>query len=189
MQPVQAPQAPASPRKKNAKRSAKSSANRDPAGIDPALRHQMIATAAYYRAERCGFDNRETERNWYAAEHEVERMLQDAADDQDIVRLEALLSEWDARFEELQARVAKAAAKSRAAYRKQLQAIADKRGLLTDRLEQLRQHGGALWGDFRRAVEQGWEEIRQETEHLAARLLDEKEAAPAAKKKEKAAKK
>lgn len=189
MQSIQASQAPASPRKKNAKRAAKSSANCDPAGIDPSLRHQMIATAAYYRAERCGFDSRETERNWYAAEHDVERMLQDAAGDQDIVRLEALLSEWDTRFEELQARVAKTATKSRAAYRKQLQAIADKHGLLTDRLEQLRQHGGALWGDFRRAVEQGWEEIRQETEHLAAHLLDEKETTPTAKKKARATQK
>lgn len=44
--------------------------------VDAAERHQMIACAAYYRAERRGFSSEGALSDWLAAENEVDALLQ-----------------------------------------------------------------------------------------------------------------
>ena len=46
-----------------------------PSAIDPALRYQMIETAAYYIAEKHGFDPRKSIEDWAQAEREIDRKL------------------------------------------------------------------------------------------------------------------
>lgn len=163
---------PASPRKKGTRKSAGLPADGSLSTVDSDLRHQMIATAAYYRAERYGFNGNDPDSNWYAAEKEVDQMLRyPAGDDEDIVRLEALLAEWDAQFEELKEKAVKAKAQTRAEYQKQLQLIADKRAAISGKLKDLRQHTGELWTDLKSAIENAWDEIRQETEHFTSRFM------------------
>lgn len=48
---------------------------RGKASVDEATRHQMIACAAYYRAERRGFANGQALQDWLAAEAEIDRLL------------------------------------------------------------------------------------------------------------------
>lgn len=43
--------------------------------ITPEMRHQMIAEAAYLRAERRGFSSGDPVDDWLAAEHEVDTLL------------------------------------------------------------------------------------------------------------------
>ncbi|MET0066210.1 MAG: DUF2934 domain-containing protein [Candidatus Thiodiazotropha sp.] len=43
--------------------------------IDPEMRHQMIATAAYYIAEKHGFDPAGSVDYWQQAEREIDRLL------------------------------------------------------------------------------------------------------------------
>lgn len=45
-------------------------------GMDADERHQMIACAAYYRAERRGFSKEGALADWLEAEHEVDALLQ-----------------------------------------------------------------------------------------------------------------
>ena len=47
--------------------------------ITPQLRHQMIAEAAYIRAEQRGFDAGDPMDDWLQAEREVDRLLNDRA--------------------------------------------------------------------------------------------------------------
>jgi hypothetical protein len=58
-----------------ATRRAKSSAN---AGVSADERHQMIALAAYYRAEQRGFMNGDPRQDWLEAENEVTMRLAQA---------------------------------------------------------------------------------------------------------------
>lgn len=163
---------PASPRKKGTKKSAGLPADGSLSTVDSDLRHQMIATAAYYRAERRGFNGGDTNIDWCEAEKEVDRMLRyPAGDDEDIVRLEALLAEWDAQFEELKEKAVKAKAQTRAEYQKQLQLIADKRTVISGKLKDLRRHTGEVWDDLKSAIENAWDEMRQETEYIASRFM------------------
>lgn len=48
---------------------------RGKASVDEPTRHQMIACAAYYRAERRGFANGQALQDWLAAETEIDRLL------------------------------------------------------------------------------------------------------------------
>ncbi|MEJ2425707.1 MAG: DUF2934 domain-containing protein [Candidatus Thiodiazotropha sp.] len=43
--------------------------------IEPEMRHQMIATAAYYIAERQGFDASKSLEYWQQAEKEIDNLL------------------------------------------------------------------------------------------------------------------
>jgi hypothetical protein len=161
---------PASSRKKEAGRRPEF----DLPAIDPDQRRQMIATAAYYRAERRGFNGGDPNTDWYAAEKEVSQMLHEAAgDDENIVRLEALLTEWDTQFEDLKDRASKAKAQTRAEYHKQLQVVADKRALINEKLKDLRWHTGEVWNDLKNTIEHTWDEMCQETERLTARFKHE----------------
>jgi hypothetical protein len=56
---------------------ARMSAAPDAPVMDPGERHQMIALAAYYRAEQRGFVNGDPLRDWLEAEVEVTRRLRE----------------------------------------------------------------------------------------------------------------
>lgn len=170
--------------KKNARKSAGIQANSSLSAVDPGLRHQMIATTAYYRAERRGFNGGDPSIDWHEAEMEIERTLQGSAEvdeDKDIVRLETLLTEWDVQFRELNDKVVKAKAQTRAEYQKQLQTIADKRVAISDKLKDLRRHTGEAWNDLKSAIENTWDDMRHEIELVASRFMQE--APPVAGKK------
>lgn len=170
---------------KNAKKSADLAANSSASGVNPDLRHQMIATAAYYRAERRGFDGSDPNIDWCKAEIEVDRMLQGSAEGHDdLVRLKALLTEWDAQFEELTSKAARAKTQTRAEYRKQLQAMADKRMAISEKLEDLRRKTGAVWNDLKSAIENAWDELCQETEGSTSRFMQEETSAAVKRKRE-----
>lgn len=49
------------------------------ADISPEIRYQMIAEAAYLRAEQRGFDGGDPLEDWLAAEHEVDLLLAERA--------------------------------------------------------------------------------------------------------------
>jgi hypothetical protein len=62
---------------KKAKKAKRSEPQREsrPNPIDPALRYQMIETAAYYIAEKHGFDPRKSVEDWAQAEQQVDAKL------------------------------------------------------------------------------------------------------------------
>ena len=173
---------PSSPPMKKIRKSAGFMASSNFSSVDPDLRQQMIATAAYYRAEQRGFNGGDPSIDWCEAEMEVDQILQGSVtDDKDMAQLEALLNEWDTQFEKLKKKVAKAKTQTRAEYQKQLQLIADKRTVISDKLKNLRQHTGEVWDDLKSAIENAWDEIRQETEHITSRFMHEETSTTAKK--------
>lgn len=165
---------PSSPPMKKIRKSASFMASSNFSSVEPDLRQQMIATAAYYRAEQRGFNGGDPSIDWCEAEMEVDQILQGSVtDDKDMAQLEALLTEWDTQFEKLKKKVAKAKTQTRAEYQKQLQLIADKRTVISDKLKNLRQHTGEVWDDLKSAIENAWDEMCQETERLASRFKHE----------------
>jgi hypothetical protein len=65
---------------KKAKRSKPQLESR-PNPIDPTLRYQMIETAAYYIAEKHGFDPRQSVEDWAQAEQQIDARLKQEEQD------------------------------------------------------------------------------------------------------------
>lgn len=61
--------------RRGAARAKRPAAPQVPHGITPEQHHHMIAEAAYYRAERRGFQCRCSEQDWFDAAAEIDRIL------------------------------------------------------------------------------------------------------------------
>ena len=129
----------------------------------------MIAVAAYYNAERRGFQGGEQLSDWLQAEAEVERLLgPEPAHDHETSakhrfqeKLEAQLREWDVTLEEMNAKARDAKAEIRAEFESQLEALAGTRALAQQKLQELRLHGELAWEDLKDSAETIWSELRE----------------------------
>lgn len=142
-------------------------------------REEMIAVAAYFRAERRGFAPGEAHDDWLAAAAEIDRQLQ--ADDtaretaakakQKFQRqLAAQLKDWDARLAQWSEQAARAKSKTRGEYEKQLEALTAQRADAEKKLRQLRAHSVDAWEDVKEGAESVWQEMRKTMERVAARF-------------------
>jgi hypothetical protein len=145
-------------------------------GYSPEKRHQMIAVAAYYHAESRGFRGGDELRDWLDAEAEVEHLLElQPGDDPKTSakhrfqqRLESQLSEWDARLDELKAKARDAKAEIRTEFEVQLEALAGKRAVAQEKLQELRRHGEWAWEDLKDGAEKTWGELREAIKRSAS---------------------
>ena len=145
-------------------------------GYSPEKRREMIAVAAYYRAEQRGFRGGEALDDWLEAEAEVEQRLASQPGDDPKARakrrfqhtLEAQLKAWDARLDELKAKARDAKAEIRAEFEVQLEAIAGKRALAQEKLQELRRHGEWAWEDLQDSAENAWSELREAIKRSAS---------------------
>ncbi len=136
-------------------------------------RRQMIATAAYFRAERRGFQGGDPAEDWFAAEVEVDRMLQEGGKEskaQFEQRLEAQLAAWDKVLDELGAAAGKAKASARKELERQIEALAARRGALSEQLQQLRSRTAHAWSDVKEGMEKAWDDMRQAIDNVRARF-------------------
>lgn len=144
------------------------------------MRREMIAAAAYFRAERRAFQGGDAEADWLAAEIEIDTMLQQrlrpAAAPEEPQRkaweqkLEAQLGEWDGKLDEIAAAAAKAKAHARSEIEAQLEALRAKRASLRDQLEALRQRASGAGDDLKQGIEKAWGDMRQALDHIQARF-------------------
>jgi len=145
-------------------------------GYSPETRREMIAVAAYYHAERRGFRGGEELSDWIKAEAEIERLLEPepANDPKTSARhrfqekLETQLREWDARLDELKAKARDATTEIRAEFDVQLEALAGKRAVAQEKLQELRQHGEWAWEDLKDSAEKAWSELREAIKRTAS---------------------
>ena len=141
-------------------------------------RHQTIAVAAYYRAERRGFRGGEELSDWLEAEAEVEPLLEPRLGNESKPsakqgfqqKLEAQLKEWDAKLEELKAKARDAKAEIRAEFEVQLDALAGERAVAQQKLQELCRHGEWAWEDLKDSAEQTWSELREAIKRSASRF-------------------
>lgn len=146
-----------------------------PASVDAAHRHAMVATAAYFRAERRGFVAGAEMQDWLDAESEVDRRLDGAASESDAarafrVKLEAQLDDWDRRLDLLMEKTRQAKAGVRQELEEQLLTLREKRVIAQERLQDLRQRSGGAWEDLKGGAEQAWDDLRTTLDRVAARF-------------------
>lgn len=139
-------------------------------------RREMIAVAAYYRAERRGFRGGEELGDWLEAEAEVEHLLEPqpgndpntSAKHRFQERLEAQLRDWDLRIEELKAKARDAKEEIRAEFEVQLEALAGERALAQEKLQELRRHGEWAWEDLKDGAQETWNDLREAIKRSAS---------------------
>lgn len=143
-------------------------------------RYRMIAEAAYFRAERRGFVGGDPGMDWAEAEAEIDRLLQSpwrpgmgsaaSAKDAFQQRLEAQLTEWDTRLDELKAKAIGAGTELRADYEKQLDTLATKRAALQAKAVELRKRTEDAWEDLKSSTEKSWDDMRDTLNRIASRF-------------------
>jgi hypothetical protein len=145
-------------------------------GYTPEKRRQMIAVAAYYHAERRGFRGGDELSDWLEAEAEVEHLLEaepgndpkTSAKHRFQQKIESQLKECDARLDELKVKARDAKAEIRAEFEVQLEALAGKRALVQEKLQELRRHGEWAWEDLKEGAEKSWSELREAIKRSAS---------------------
>ncbi|HUW36865.1 MAG TPA: DUF2934 domain-containing protein [Rhodocyclaceae bacterium] len=141
-------------------------------------RDQMIAVAAYFRAERRGFLGGDPNADWLEAEAEIDRVLRSVPDIEPggspkqffQEKLEAQIKELDGNIEGLKLKTRALKAKTRAEYEKQIEALADKRDELHERLLELRRRSEGAWEDLKDGAERVLAEMREAVDHIASRF-------------------
>jgi len=146
----------------------------------PAMHREMVAVAAYYRAERRGFARGDPTADWLEAEAEIEHWSRQAPQPADSPKtspkqafqqeLEAQIKQWEAKLEQLRAKAREAKAEARAEFEIQLEALAGKRAVAQEKLQELRQHGEWAWEDLKDGADKAWKELREAIERAASRL-------------------
>jgi chromosome segregation ATPase len=162
------------------KRHAESSASPIKPEYASAMHREMVAVAAYYRAEHRGFAAGDPTADWLEAEAEIEHRLRQAPRPADSAKpspkqafqqkLETQLDEWDAKLEQLRTKAKEAKADIRAEFEVQLEALAAKRAVAQDNLRELRQNGESAWEDLKGGADKAWKELREAIERAASRL-------------------
>jgi len=145
----------------------------------PANRDEMIAVAAYFRAERRGFAPGDPKADWLAAEAEIDRLLGMEGGGSDAAatakqkfqqQLAAQLKDWDAMVDDCMAMAAQAKTKTRSEIQKQLDAFAVQRTAAEQKLAELRAQSGDAWEDMKDGAEKAWQEMRNTVDRIAARF-------------------
>lgn len=148
--------------------------------ITPDQRYQMIAQAAYFRAEKRGFIIGDTTQDWLDAEVEIDRILQQQLGQSETpqgkakqafqLKIEAQLKDWDAKLDELKAKAREAKAELRADYGKQIEILSDKRATAQAKLQELRLRTEDAWEDLKGGTERAWDEMRKALDQVTARF-------------------
>lgn len=150
------------------------------AAVTPEERYQMIAKAAYFRAEKRGFASGDTARDWLEAEAEIDRMLKtpkskaksspSALKQAFQQELETQIHEWDLRIADLKIKAQGARADIRADYEKQFEILTKKRDAVQARMQELRARAGDVWEDLKGGTEKAWDEMQKTLDQIAGRF-------------------
>ncbi len=138
-------------------------------------RYQMIAEAAYFRAQSQGFCGNPTQ-DWIAAEAEIDRILlqssQTELSPKQIFeqKLEAQLQELDALFDHLKLQASLGKAELRTEIDKQLEVLAQKRNAAQTKLNELSRRTEGAWEDLKGSAEKAWDDMRQALNQIAERF-------------------
>jgi hypothetical protein len=135
--------------------------------IDAGERRKMIAEAAYFRAQRRGFELGHADEDWLAAEAEVDANLATlerwlAKLDEGVVTATAKLAEWKRKANEV-------AVGARAEWQQDVEKLGKLRESLTIKLETLREQGERAGERARHQAEAVSSEIAEIVSRVGAR--------------------
>ena len=85
-------------------------------------------------------------------------------------KLEAQLSEWDAKLKQLGAKAKNATADARISYENDLEILKSKRTAAQKTLAELGKRGENAWEDMKDGMEKAWDEMGKAIEKISARF-------------------
>jgi chromosome segregation ATPase len=135
-------------------------------GWDRDLREQMIAEAAYYRAERRGFADGDALRDWYEAAAEVDARLRRLQEERLVQRVAEVVAAASSKLTALRRKVARVSSEARNEWQKDVDRLATLRDALEPKLTELRERGEQASQSLRAEAEK----IRAEAAALMQRL-------------------
>jgi predicted nucleic acid-binding Zn-ribbon protein len=147
--------------------------------ISPEQRYQMIAEAAYFRAEKRGFTGGDMSQDWLEAEAEIDDFLKQQSKPNKkkaitqkafLKKLEGQIKEWDDKFEKLQDKAKKAKAEIQADVEKQISALGKKRTAAQKKVVVLSQKTEDTWESVKDGVEKTWEEMQEALDRFVSRF-------------------
>lgn len=128
--------------------------------VSPGRREQMIAEAAYFRAERRGFRG-DAVRDWCEAEAEIDARLRRAADEEWLARIEEGLAAAGRKLGALKRKAASLSTEARGEWQKDLERVSALRDKLKPKVAELREQG-----------EQAGQKLREQAEKLRAEMTE-----------------
>jgi Protein of unknown function (DUF2934) len=132
----------------------------------PVPRRQMIAEAAYFKAERRGFSGGEEFRDWLEAEAEVDQRLRKREIEHFVERLDEGLVIVNKQLTSLKKKVGTVAAEARSEWQQDLEKLAKLRDTLKPKLAEIRVQGEHVGQEARQRAEKIWDEITEITRRI-----------------------
>lgn len=136
-------------------------------------RHELIARAAYLKAEKRGFVGGDPVEDWLSAEAEVEAQLRSQEDKKERLdfrqyreQLKAQLDAATQRLEELHQRANSLRGEARREWRRDVEDIGQRRDALEKKLEELRKKGRAKRDELKHQAEHVLDELKRSLDKL-----------------------
>jgi chromosome segregation ATPase len=124
-------------------------------------RHEMIAEAAYFRAERRGFDGGDPLIDWMEAEAAIDAMLGNPAGNRFVDRLEEQVATASKRLKALKKKIGGMKAEARKEWQQDAEKLAELKDSLETRLEEVRERGEHASRKAQKQAEKIWAEISE----------------------------
>jgi hypothetical protein len=128
---------------------------------DDDARRKLIAEAAYFRAERRGFEGGDPVADWVEAEAEVDSVLQRREHGQLVERLEQRLAEAAKKAEALKKKTRSAKTEARAEVQHELERLNRLRDALEHRVEEISRQGVQASRKLLEQAEELWHELAE----------------------------
>ena len=132
-------------------------------------RQQMIAEAAYFRAERRGFNAGDTVRDWCEAEAEIDAQLREIEGGQLVERIEEVLDAAAKRLAAARRGLARLSSDARGEWERDLDKLAALRDTLKPKLAELKEQGDGAGRKLREQVEKTRHDIAELVRRLEAK--------------------
>ena len=129
-------------------------------------RHQMIAEAAYFKAERRGFNGGDAVRDWCEAEAEIDAHLLQREDGKLVDRIEKVLESAASTLAASRRKVARLSSEARREWERDINRLAALRDTLKPKLVELKEQGERAG----RIVREQAEKIRDEIAEVLQRV-------------------
>jgi hypothetical protein len=137
--------------------------------VTSSQRQQMIAEAAYFKAERRGFDSGDTVRDWCEAEAEIDARLLQLEDGQLVERIEEALESAGRRLAAVRRKVARLSREARSEWERDLDKLVALRDTLKPKLAEFKEQGERAGRIVREQAENLRDEIAETVQRLEAK--------------------
>jgi hypothetical protein len=134
--------------------------------VTSSQRQQMIAEAAYFRAERRGFNGGDPVRDWCEAEAEIDARLRQLEDGQFVERIEEVLESAAKKVAVVRRKAARLSREARDEWERDLDKLAILRDTLKPKLAEIKERGERAG----RKVREQAESVRNDIADLVQRL-------------------